>query len=394
MREMDRRELRFSGWSLVAVAALAMGAAGILQFGWSSVRLPLGARIDAPETGLGTVFTLFIVFQTVSQFPAGWVRDRFGPKIPMLVGAVGMAGGFAGVALAGSLPVAYAAYAVGGIGAGVTYTVAINTTVKWFTDRRGLATGIVTMAYSGVSFALIPAIRRGVDTTFSRTMLVLALATGGMALLAALVIHDPDVADTQQIDPDDGYTWRETIQTWQFWLLYGVFVIVNGVGLMVIGKVVAYATALSLPPSAATASASFVALADAAGILLLASASDRLGRRRTVAASLLLSGLALGGAVALGEQGIVVGFVVLVSATAFFRSPTFAIFPTIIGEYYGRARSSENYAILYTAKLFGGVFGGTVASGLVVTIGWSSSFAIGAGLLVLAGIATSFLRPV
>lgn len=391
---MDRHERRFSGWSLVAVAALAMGAAGILQFGWSSVRLPLGARIDAPETGLGTVFTLFVVFQTVSQFPAGWVRDRFGPRIPMFVGAICMAGGFAGVALAEALPVAYAAYAVGGIGAGVAYTVAVNTTVKWFTDRRGLATGIVTMAYSGVSFALIPTIRQGVDTTFARTMILLALATGGMALLAAFVLRDPDIAEAKHIDSGEGFTWRETIRTWQFWLLYGVFVIVNGVGLMVIGKVVAYATALSLPASAATASASFVALADAAGILLLASLSDRFGRRRTVAASLLLSGLALGGAVALGERGVVVGFVALVSATAFFRSPTFAIFPTIVGQYYGRARSSENYAALYTAKLFGGVFGGTVASGLVVTIGWSTAFALGAVLLIIAGVAVSFLRPV
>jgi OFA family oxalate/formate antiporter-like MFS transporter len=394
---MDRRERRFAGWSLVLVAALALGTAGVYQFGWSSIRLALGTRLDAPETSLGTVFTLFVVFQTISQFPAGWVRDRFGPRVPMLVGALGMAGGFAGVAFARTLPEAYVAYALGGIGVGVAYTVAVNTAVKWFTDRRGLATGVVTMAYSAGSFLLIPLIRSGIDDAFALTLLLLAAATGGTALLGAVVLRDPGVLNGDGPTADDeeaAYTWRETVRTWQFWLLYAVFVVVNGVGLMVIGKVVSYAAELSLPASAATASASLVALADAGGSVVLAGLSDRLGRRRTVAASLVLSGLALAGAVLAGEQGIAVGFVALVAATAFFRSPAFAIFPTIVGEYYGRAYSSENYAALYTAKLFGGVLGGTVASALVVSLGWSASFTLGAALIAGAGVAMMFLRPV
>lgn len=434
---MNRSDLSFSGWGLIVVAALAMGTAGIYQFGWSSVRLPLGARLGAPETALGTVFTLFVVFQTVAQFPAGWVRDRFGPRVPLLVGAVCLTVGFAGVAVAESLLAAYVAYAVGGAGVGIAYTVAVNTAVKWFDERRGLATGLVTMTYSGVSFLLIPAIRGGVASAFERTLFALALGTGAASLLAAVVLRDPASsseegdADAELLDSDDSsedsvdlvangsdpaedtvdaadsaaetggdpaderaYTWREAVRTWQFWLLYAVFVVVNGVGLMVIGKVVSYASQLSLPPSAATASASLVALADAGGVLVVGGLSDRYGRRRTVAASLVLCGLSLAGAVVAGGHGLAVGFVALIAATAFFRSPPFAVFPSIVGEYYGRAHSSENYAVLYTAKLFGGVFGGTVASGLVVSLGWSSSFALGAGVIAVAGVALAFLRPV
>ncbi|MFB6097330.1 MAG: MFS transporter [Haloferacaceae archaeon] len=412
---MTRRDVRVSRWWFVAVAALAMGTAGIYQFGWSSIRLALGARTGAPETALGTVFTLFVVFQTVAQFPAGWVRDRYGPRIPLLAGAGCLALGFAGVGLARSLPAAYAAYAVGGVGVGVAYTIAVNTAVKWFTDRRGLATGIVTMAYSGVSFLVIPAIRLGVDSAFETTLFALAGATGAAALLAAVVLRDPDGAtatdggesagvdddhttgdESTGIDASDerSHTWREAIRTWQFWLLYGVFVVVNGVGLMVIGKVVSYASALSLPAFAGTASASMVALADAGGVFVVGGLSDRFGRRRTAAASLVLCGIALAGAVAFGARGVPLGFVALIAAAAFFRSPPFSIFPSIVGEFYGRAHSSENYAALYTAKLFGGVFGGTVASALVVSIGWSQSFALGAGLIALAGVAVTFLRPV
>ncbi|MFB6281264.1 MAG: MFS transporter, partial [Haloferacaceae archaeon] len=61
---------------------------------------------------------------------------------------------------------------------------------------------------------------------------------------------------------------------------------------------------------------------------------------------------------------------------------------------YGAARSSENYALLYSAKVPGGVAGGTAASLLVGAVGWTDAFLLGAGLLVAAGAATAALRPV
>ncbi|GAB7014320.1 MFS transporter [Halolamina salina] len=395
---MDRTDLRFSGWELVVAAALAMGAAGIYQFGWSSIRLPLGSRLGAPESALGTVFTLFVVFQTLGQFPAGWVRDRYGPRPPLVAGAICLTGGLAALAVARSLPAAYLGYALGGVGVSAVYTVAVNTPVKWFTDRRGLATGIVGMSFPGLSFLLIPALRGGVAAQFERTLLVFAAAVGGAALVAAAVLRDPpstafDAEAGVDATDENAVGWRGAVRTWQFWLLYLVFVAVNGVGLMVIGKVVSFASALSLPAAAGTAAASAVALSEAGGTVVGGSLSDRFGRRRTVTVSLVLCGVALAGAVAAGEAGFGAGFVVLIGAAALFRAPVFAVFPNIVADYYGRTYSSENYAALYTGKLFGGVLGGTVASGLVLVIGWSASFAIGAVLAVLAGVAMVFLRP-
>jgi OFA family oxalate/formate antiporter-like MFS transporter len=401
---MDRRNLPLSGWGLVLVAALAMGTAGIYQFMWSSIRLPVGARLGVAEPALGTVFTLFVVFQTLGQFPAGWVRDRYGPRVPLLVGATCVAAGFGLVAVADSLLAVYVAYAVGGIGVSSTYTVAVNTAVKWFSARRGLASGIVTMAYSGVSFLLIPVVRGRIDAAFQPTLIGLAVLAGAASLLAAIVLRDPDLGESDDTDRDDAtstgaadrraWGWRESVRTWQFWLLYLVFVLVNGVGLMLIGKIVSFAGALSFPAGVATASASLVALADAGGVLLGGSLSDRLGRRRTIAGSLVCCGLALAAAVFVGQRGSPLGFLACIGAAALFRSPPFSVFPAMIGEYYGERFSSENYAALYTGKLFGGVFGGTVASALVVSLGWSESFLLGAGAAVLAGLLMLFLRPV
>ncbi|MFC4550419.1 MULTISPECIES: MFS transporter [Halorussus] len=409
---MDRTsDVRFSRWWLVAVAAVAMGAAGTYQFAWSSIRIPLGTRLAAPEVALGTVFTLFVVLQTVSQFPAGWVRDRFGPRIPTAVGALSLVAGYAGTAWAPTIEYVYLFYGIAGVGAGTIYTVAINTPVKWFDERRGLATGVVGLAYAGLSFVLIPFVRESVADDFGRTMLGLAALVGVLTLAAVPFLRDPadEDADAGEVGSDGGtvredadaavapdageYTWREAVRTWQFWLLYAVFVAVNGAGLMVIAKVVAFAEAMALP-AAATVAASLVALGDGAGVLVGGTASDRFGRERTITVSLVVCGVCLAGAAAAAVEGRSMAFVGLVTAAAFFRSPVFAVVPSLVGDYYGTSHSSENYAVLYSSKLWGGVGGGTVASALVVRLGWDSTFFLAAILVVLAGFGTYFLRPV
>jgi len=385
-----------------------MGAAGTYQFSWSTIRVPLGARVGAGETALGTAFTLFVVFQTTSQFPAGWVRDRYGPRLPLAAGAVLLAAGYVGTAIASGVPFLYLAYAVGGIGSGSVYTVAINTPVKWFDDRRGLATGIVSASYAGTSFLFVLALRGRIDADFAGTLLALSAAVGVLALAGVPFVRDPGRgegatdggSDDREESPEENddesreYTWRETVRTWQFWLLYAVFVIVNGVGLMIIGKIVSYAGAMDLPAATATATASLVALGDGAGVAAGGAISDRLGRERTVVLSLLVCAACLAGASLVAIEGLRTAFVGLIAAAAFFRSPAFSVFPSLVGDYYGTSHSSANYALLYSAKLWGGVVGGTVTSGLIVSLGWNPTFLLGAGLLGVAGAATAFLRPV
>ena len=409
-------------WLLVGVAAVVMGVSGTYQFVWSSLSGAVGARFPATSpAALGTVFTLFVVAQTLAQFPAGRIRDRYGPRNILLVAAALLAVGYAGVGLAGSFPVVAVAYTLGGVGSGITYTVAVNTPVKWVPEdgRRGLATGLVTMAYSGTSVLFIPVLRGSLDDSFTMALLVLGGVVGVGGLLGAWLLRDPsgvaaDGGSDPNTDPggagptaaedaptgpgataatEAGVGWRTAVRTWQFWVLYGVLTAVSGIGLMLVGQSVGFTTGLGLSAATATTVASAVALGDAAGVLVVSALSDRLGGERTVGISLVCCGCALVASVVAGSHGLEVLFVVLVAAAAFFRSPVFGIFPTLVADYYGTARSSENYATLYTAKLPGGVVGGTVTGALIAGLGWSRSFVLGGGVLVLAGLAALSLRP-
>jgi len=394
-----RDRLPSTRWLYVVAGAGAMGVAGTYQFVWSSIRPELGARLLASEASLGTVFTVYVVAQTLSQFPAGWFRDRYGPRVPMVVGAVLLAGGYAGTALASSIWQVFLAYAIGGIGVGAVYTVAVNTPVKWFTDRRGLATGVVTMAFGGVSVLFIPAVRGGLTNDFTGTLLSTAAITGVVALVAAAILRDPDRSRDDEpraatSAPVSSHTWRETVSTWQFWVLYAMLVVVNGVGLMLIGKAVAFADQYGLPAAVATVAASAVALSDSAGIVTIGGLSDRLGRERTIAATVTVCGVAIAAAVWAGETGHGWLFVGLLGAAAFFRSPVFSVTPALVGDYYGQARSSQNYALLYTAKVWGGIGGGVAASALIAAIGWSNAFLFGAVAMSGVGLLSGLLRPV
>ncbi len=393
-------------WILVVVAALAMGLAGTYQFVWSSLRDPVSARVVASEAAIGSVFTAFVIFQTLSQFPAGWIRDRYGPRVPMLVAAALMTIGFTGVALAQSYLLVLVSYGLGGAGAGAAYTVAINTPVKWFSKHRGLATGIVGMSFGAASFLLIPLVRGSIQDHFTATVLGLAALAGLAGLLAAIVLRDPTTGEAAPSNRDSGEEpdveihdeappgWRDAIRTWQFWLLYGIFAANNFVGLMLIGKVVTFADALGLSAAAATGAASIVAVAEAGGVLAGGAAADRFGARRTLVTGMILAGISLSGAVFAGEAGMGILFVILASATALFRSPVFSVFPALVGDYYGTAHASETYGLLYTGKLWGGLGAGAVASLMVSIIGWSATFLAGGVVLVLTGIVTLALRPV
>ncbi|WP_227357017.1 OFA family MFS transporter [Haladaptatus salinisoli] len=391
---MARDRLRFSRWTFVAVVVVAVGTAGTYQYAWPVIRGPLSARSGASETATGTIFSVLIVAQTLAAFPGGWVRDRRGPRIPLLVGSALLLAGFVGAALAPSLPALYLWFALGGAGVGIAYDIAVNTPSRWFDRRRGMATGAVSMAFSGVSFVLIPFVRRGAESAYVPTLLVLAAAAGGSSLVAAVVLRDPetDAPNRPRASRTDGavdsaITWRTMIRTRRFWFLYAVFVVANGVGLMLIEKVVSYANQLGLSPTAVTAAASLVALGQALGVLALGTVSDRLGRERTLVVSLVLCGISLAATVVAGRLAFEWAFVAFAGITMFFRSPSFSIMPALVGEYYGETYSSENYAVLLTAKLWGGIFGGTVTSVLVLDVGWSTTFLVAAGLALGAGVA-------
>ncbi|WP_123619263.1 MFS transporter [Halorubrum sp. CSM-61] len=408
--------LGFSRWWQIVAAAGMMAAVSPYQYVWSSIEQPLAESLDIALPALGAVFSFYVVFQSLSQFPAGKWRDSRGPGALTFLAALLAGGGYVGLAYATALWQLYLLYSLGAIGVGIVYTVAVNTAVKWFPDRTGLTTGVGTMAFAGGSALVVPYVRANATVAaYSDVLRNVGLGILVVTLVGAFLLRDPpddwlglDDGEGAESDDEKGedrsddlaaslrgraYTTREMLSTWQFWLLYAMFVAAAAADLVVIANVVRFAEQFGLAAVVATASATLLPVAAGVSRMILGEASDRFDRKRVMAVSFVLAGLFRLALIAAGSSGSGVAFVALVLGAMFFSSPLYVYFPSLLADYYGARNSSGNYAVLYTAKVGGGVFAGTVTGYLVATAGWVPTFALGGGLAIAAGLAALLLRP-
>ena len=104
-------------------------------------------------SALGWIFTLFfVVLGCAAALWGGWL-ERVGPRKAGVVAAVCWAGGMAlstiGVATHQLWIVVLFLGVIGGIGLGLGYISPVSTLIKWFPDRRGMATGMAIMGFGG-----------------------------------------------------------------------------------------------------------------------------------------------------------------------------------------------------------------------------------------------------
>jgi len=403
-----REILGFSRWWQIVAAAGMMAAVSPYQYVWSSIEGPLAESLDIALPALGAVFSFYVVFQSLSQFPAGWWRDRRGPRLLMFLAALLAGGGYVGLAYADSIWQLYVLYSLGAVGVGIVYTVAVNTAVKWFPDRTGLTTGIGTMAFAAGSALVVPYVRANATVaSYADVLRNVGIVILLVLLLGAVLLRDPPSNWLGLEDDDDNadrsnlaaslrgrsYTTREMLKTWQFWLLYAMFIATAGADLLVIANVVRFAEHLGFAAIVATAAATLLPIAAGVSRMILGEASDRFERKHVMVVSFVLAGLFRLGLIAAGSADAGIVFVAMVMGAMFFSSPLYVYFPAMIADYYGSEYSSSNYAVIYTAKVGGGVFAGTVAGFLVASFGWIPTFTLGGALAIAAGLAALVLRP-
>ena len=90
-----------------------------------------------------------------AAFGGPWVERR-GPRVAATAAALffgtGLLIGGIGLAMRQSVLVFLGMGVIGGIGCGLGYISPVSTLVKWFPDRRGMATGMAIMGFGGGAF--------------------------------------------------------------------------------------------------------------------------------------------------------------------------------------------------------------------------------------------------
>jgi len=396
----DRDILGHSRYRVAVAAFFAMLVISPFEYAWSSISGHIGATYGWSDHQISTMFTLFVVFQSVGMLPGGMLRDRFGPRWTTAVAGVFSALGIFSVTLGPSYGLVLALWCVGSFFTGFIYNNAVTTGNKWFRDRRGLMVGVIAGAFSWGSIPFIFWVQGIPDGASKATFFAVIYAMTGVILVvsltASLFLKDPPKGWVQpgwvpkkaaRRHTEHEFTLFQALRTWQMWVLVVSFILISGAGLAGVSRMVDYAGSFGFAAAAGTAAAAGISIANGFGKLGLGWVSERLGGENTMIGSFVLCGVLLLGSVAAGNAGSEALFVVCAILSIFFWASLFSLFPAAIGHYYGTAAAGANYGVLYAiAKGTGGVYGGIVTSVLITDHGFSFGFEAASILAIVAGI--------
>jgi MFS family permease len=174
------------------------------------------------------------------------------------------------------------------IGSGGLFPTAVSTVARWFTDKRGMMTGIVTAGLGIGSIIFSPLISHFIAAYgWRKAYVIIGVIVLGIVLSASQFIkRKPQPAGPSAniikavpriTSPDNrDFTYREAIRTRQFWMLVVIYLL-SGYGqfsLMV--HIVPYATGYGISPISAAGILSVIGASSIFGRLIIGGIGDRI----------------------------------------------------------------------------------------------------------------------
>src|SRR6185437_2362932 len=191
---------------------------------WTLFTRPLQEALGTNLPAIQVTFTILIVLQTWLSPVQGYLVDRFGARILIGAGCLLSGLGWISAAYATSLAGLYLTYGLFcGIGTGIVYVGIIGLMVRWFPDRRGLATGLVAAGYGfGAILTTFPIDTMMKQAGYQHTLVVFGLILGVVGAAAALAMRMPTSADVLPPPPvitgSRDVAPRRMLRTPVFWL--------------------------------------------------------------------------------------------------------------------------------------------------------------------------------
>ena len=368
-------------WFQLVASLIAMIMIANLQYAWTLFVQPLREGTGWELSDIQAAFALFILFQTWVQPLDGWFIDRLGPRWFITAAGLLCGLGWAGMGYATSLPMLYALYCLAGIGAAFVYSGCIGSALKWFKDRRGLASGIMAAGFGGGTALFIPFISGMIKSDgYQATFLASGIAQGIVIVFVAQFLRHPKAqapaakgSAAAQADRRH-FTTLEMLRTPQFYFMYVMFVLMATGGLLVTANAGPIARAWGYSAELLALAATLSPLANGGSRIFWGWLSDRLGRESTMVMSFTLQAMCLFLVITAGQWSST-WFVVSLVAVYFTWGQIYSLFPATSGDYFGSRRATSNYAVLYTAKGVAAFLGGWIAALIADRSGsWALAF--------------------
>jgi len=378
----------FNRW-LVPPAALAIHLSIGMAYGFSVFWLPLSRAIGLTEPApgdwristLGWMYTLFFGMLGSSAAVFGPWLEREGPRKAGVVAAFCWGGGFFISALGIWLHQVWLLWigsgVIGGCGLGLGYISPVSTLIKWFPDRRGMATGLAIMGFGGgamIGTPLADRLMRAFATPTSVGVWETFVVMGALYFVAMMAgalgyrLPPPDWSPAGWTPPAGHHTRGPSravppgaaSTTRQFWLLWAVLCLNVSAGIGVLGMASPMIQEIFSGRASASAAAGFaglLSLFNIGGRIFWASLSDHLGRKATYTVFFGL-GMALYATVPFaGETGSLPLFVALFCVILTMYGGGFATIPAYLADLFGVTYVGAIHGRLLTAWSTAGILG-------------------------------------
>ena len=417
----------FNRW-LVPPAALAIHLCFGMAYGFSVFWLPLSKALGikdaikcAPDVGffgqlfttscdwqistLGWMYTLFFVLLGSSAATWGGWLERSGPRKAGVVSACCWCGGMLisalGIYLHQFWLMILGSGVIGGIGLGLGYISPVSTLIKWFPDRRGMATGMAIMGFGGgamigspLAADLMKSFATPTSVGVAQTFVVMALVYFVFMMAGAFGYRVPETGwkPTGWTPPpaqvnNTMITQRHVhvSKVWgipQFWLIWMVLCMNVSAGIGVIGmaspmlqevfggSLIGVAkkfgeldkTQLAAIATVAAGFTALLSLFNIGGRFFWASLSDKLGRKMTYIVFFVLGGLMYFSVPGSAAAGTIVLFVGAFCVILSMYGGGFATVPAYLADIFGTQMVGAIHGRLLTAWATAGVLGPVVVN--------------------------------
>ena len=389
--------MRNPGWKVVAAGTGINLALGIL-YAWSifksAIEKDFGwdpARLNDPYAVCCLVFSFVMIL-------GGRCQDRFGPKWTAVLGGVLVAAGL-GISSQSS---DYLVWVLGfgvlaGIGIGFGYSAATPPALKWFpASMTGKVAGVVVAGFGLAPLYIAPLTdlllkKGGVGFATLFYSLFFLISVCGLAMLLknpeekALVAGKNSPALQVSVQPLGLFVRKD------FYLLWMIYFIASGAGLMVISSI--NGMAKKSMGEMAFLAVVVLALGNASGRVVAGFVSDKIGRKATLLGVTILQAICMLLAVPVTETlSFPILLVLLATAIGFHYGANLCLFPAFAKDLYGLKNFGVNYGILFTAWGAGGFVLSRLQQMLKASSGnFRSSFFVAAAFLVVGALLTLLL---
>ncbi|CAH0343792.1 OFA family MFS transporter [Bacillus sp. CECT 9360] len=394
---------------LIAASAVGIHISIGSVYAWSVFTKPLANEFDWDLTDISLTFSLAILFLGLSAAFLGHFVEKYGPRKAGILAAVFFGIGMTGSGLAinmESLLLLYIFYGVlGGIGLGVGYIAPVSTLVKWFPDRRGLATGLAIMGFGFAALISSPIMQNLIESVgIANTFFILGTSYFLIMIASSLYLEPPTKGwmpsgFQEKVKSGDAVlhqdlsqlTANEAVKTKRFYYLWVMLFINITCGIAIISAASPLAQeSIGLSPVAAAALVGVLGAFNGLGRIGWASVSDFIGRPNTYTTFFILQIIAFP-LLTVTDNPLLFQIILAIIYTCYGGG--FASIPAYIGDLFGTKQLGAIHGYILTAWAAAGLIGPMFASWIREATGsYSQSLMVFTGLFVIALIVSLFIR--